>query len=197
MATKLVAPSSAKPSPASIPHVYRHSQAPRYSSTAPTIWGLSLLTSCPASSEDMAASILQCNCGRARRVWNKLSREKDDWFYQSVAQENRCEYIANLSLFVCLFQLGRSNATRPCGVRQGWVALLILFSGLSRRISRLPSFPSSCHYTGLLLTWRPPPSFPSTYQDWSAPNLGGKRYTSNQLASGGKAGYARRCFINS
>ena len=77
--------------------------APRYSSTAPTIWGLSLLTSCPASSEDMAASILQCNCGRARRVWNKLSREKGDWFYQSVAQENRFEYIANLCLFVCLF----------------------------------------------------------------------------------------------
>ena len=60
-------------------------------------------------------------------------------------------------------------------MRHGWVALLSLFLRLSRRISRLPSLPSTC-------------------QDWSAPDSGGKRCMSNWLASGWKTGFPRRRF---
>ena len=56
-------------------------------------------------------------------------------------------------------------------------------------------FPRTCHYAGLFLTRRSPPSFPEICQDWSAPSSGGKRCMSNRLASGGKASYPGRCFL--
>ena len=51
----------------------------------------------------------------------------------------------------CLFQLSQSDDTRPCSVRYGWDVSLILFWRLSKRISRFPSFSSTCNYASLLL----------------------------------------------
>lgn len=90
-------------------------------------------------------------------------------------------------LFFC-FKLSQSNGTRPCGVFQGWVALLILILGCPQESHGFGIFPASAITLGLHLTWR---VFPVP---WSAPKSGEKRYMSNRLASSSKAGCADRSF---
>ena len=70
-------------------------------------------------------------------------QEVEEWRFEIISR-TRCKAPlnwhwewSNVRLFVSLFQLSRSNAARPCGVRHEWVSRLILSFELCNRIAHL------------------------------------------------------------
>ena len=77
-------------------------------------------------------------------------------------------------------------------MRRRWVALLILFFGLSRWIPRLQSFPNTYYYSGLLLIWGSPRVFPAHSVRPGLLLASRKKIYPKRLAPGGSACYPCR-----
>ncbi len=97
-------------------------------------------------------------------------------------------------VFVCLFQLSWSNATRLYGVRHEWVFLLILFLVMSRRIYNLQVF--SAPAIKLVCSWLKgrPRVFPAPVKTGLLLTNEERDVCPTRLVPDGRAGYPRHGF---